>query len=49
MFRLQVYFQRRWRWGTVEYTSLEEANDRVQELAKVGIKARVKNNAELFN
>lgn len=49
MYRLQVFFQKRWRWGTVEYTSLEKANDRVQELTKVGIKARVKKNAELFS
>ncbi len=49
MFRLQVWYKKSWRWGIVEYDSIETANDRVAELKKLGIKARVRDNAELFN
>ena len=49
MFRLQVWFDRHWKWGLNEYNSIEEATARVQELKKVGIKARVKPVSELFN
>lgn len=49
MFRLQVKFCGRWKWGIREYATLDAANDRVNELAKVGIIARVKLAAELFN
>ena len=49
MFRLQVKYEKSWRWGIKEYATKEEAEKRVAELAKVGIVARVKTNAELFN
>lgn len=49
MFRLQVWYKKAWKWGIVEYDSLEAANKRVAELKRIGIKARVRNNAELFN
>lgn len=48
MYRLQVKFRGSWTWGIVQYDTIKEANDRVAELAKVGIKARVKTNAEMF-
>lgn len=49
MFRLQVWYKRHWVWGIVEYDNIENADKRVAELKKVGIKARVRNNSELFN
>ena len=49
MFRLQVKCQGRWRWGIVQYDNLTAANERVAELGKVGIKARVRKNEEFFN
>lgn len=49
MFRLQVWYNRHWKWGVVEYDSLEAAGKRVAELHKVGIKARIRKNSELFN
>ena len=48
-FRLQVWFERHWRWGIVEYPSYEEAEKRVARLAEVGIKARIRKNFELFD
>ena len=47
MFRLQIRFGNRWKWGVKDY-SLEQAHKRVEELKAVGIKARVKPVAELF-
>ncbi len=49
MFRLQVRFRNEWRWGIVEYATEEEAKERVETLKRVGIKARVRKNEELFN
>jgi len=49
MYRLQVWYKNHWKWGIAEYDTLDAANARVGELAKVGIKARVKNRSELFN
>ena len=49
VYRLQVLFKGRWKWGIVEYDTFEDANTRVEELAKVKIKARVRKNFELFN
>ena len=49
MFRLQVWYNRDWKWGIVEYDSIERATQRVAELKRVGIKARVRSNSELFN
>jgi hypothetical protein len=48
MFTIQVWFQRHWKWGVRQYSTLEEANARVQELAKVGIKSRVRLTSELY-
>lgn len=49
MYRLQVKFNGRWKWGIQEYTTLEAAAKRVSDLKMVGITARVKLAAELFN
>ena len=49
MYRLQVKVNKNWRWGLVEYASLEQAQARVEELKAVGITARVRENKELFN
>ncbi len=49
MYRLQVKFKGEWRWGLNDYNSEAEANARVAELAKVGIKSRVRKAAELFS
>ena len=39
----------RWKQGIWEYATLDVENNRVHELAKVGITTRVKLTAELFN
>lgn len=49
MYRLQVKFNGRCKWGIQEYETLEAAAERVADLKKVGITARVKLAAELFN
>lgn len=49
MFRLQVWFDKHWKWGICSYDSEAEALQRVSDLKAVGIKARVKPSAELFN
>lgn len=49
MYRLQVKFNGRWKWGIQEYATLEAAAERAAELMKVGITARVKSSADLFN
>lgn len=49
MYTLQVKLQKQWRWGIVQYDTLEAAKRRVQELAKVGIKSRIKLTAELYS
>lgn len=49
MYRLVVWFNKHWKTGINEYVTLEEANARVKELAKVGIKAKVKTTKELFS
>lgn len=48
MYRLQVNYCGVWKWGIRDYSTLDAAKKRVKELAKVGIKARVKLAAELF-
>lgn len=48
MYRLQVMYYGVWKWGIREYDTMDAAKARVIELAKVGIKARVKLTAELF-
>lgn len=47
MYRLQVWFDRHWKWGLNDYT-LEQAQRRVEELKAKGIKARVKPIEELL-
>lgn len=49
MYRLQVKYCGEWKWGIRDYNTLDAAKNRVKELAKVGIKARIKLAAELFN
>jgi len=49
MYRLQVEYYGEWRWGIRDYDTLDAAESRIKELAKVGIRARVKLTAELFN
>lgn len=39
--RLQVLMNRKWTTGIRTYNSYEEAERRIEELAKVGIKARI--------
>lgn len=41
MLRLQVLMKRTWTTGIRTYNSYEEAERRIEELAKVGIKARI--------
>ena len=48
MFRIQVRYNGRWKWGVNDYQTLEAAEKRIAELKKVGIKARIKPAAELF-
>ena len=48
MYRLQVKCQGRWRWGIVQYDTIDEATNRVAELGRVGIVARIRRNEELF-
>ena len=48
MFRLQVMYDSRWRWGVRDYGTEQEAMERVEHLARCGIKARVKPIAELL-
>jgi len=49
MYRLQVKYKGKWKWGLVQYDTIEAAKGRVAELKKVGINARVRLNEELFN
>ena len=49
MYRLQIWKYRTWIWGIVDYDSLEKAENRVKQLEKVRIKARVKKSEELFS
>lgn len=49
MFRLQIMYGKTWKWGVRTYNSLEEATARVETLASVGIKARVRYEKALAN
>ena len=42
--RLEVKYGRRWKLGLNIYENEEKANKRIEELQKVGIKARIKLN-----
>lgn len=48
MFILQVKYRSQWKWGRNTYETQEAATARVEELAKVGIKARVRLASELY-
>ena len=48
MYILQVKYKRSWKWGINTYNTIEEANNRVEELAKAGIKSRVRLASELY-
>ena len=48
MYILQLKDRRVWRWGIQRYNTKEEAQRRVQELAKVGIRARIRLAAEVY-
>ena len=49
MFRLQVLFNGNWKWGLNSYNSYDQATLRLEKLKKVGIKARVRPESELYN
>ena len=49
MYILQVYFERRWKYGVNRYPTAEVAYERVAALAKAGIKARVRPASELYS
>lgn len=38
-----------WTWGRNKYDSYQDAKDRVQQLKAAGIKARIRENSELYN
>ena len=42
--RLEVKYGRKWKLGLNIYENKEKANERIEELRRVGIKARVKLN-----
>ena len=42
MYRLEVKCGGKWRWGIRTYETLADAENRVKELSRVGIRARVK-------
>ena len=48
MYTLQVKCEGRWRWSIHTYETLDAAHRRVNELARVGIKSRVKLASELY-
>lgn len=49
MYKLQVWFKRHWKWSVKEYSTIEEAEARIEELRRIGIKARVRLSADLYN
>ena len=42
MFTLQVKYNGRWKWSIRTYQTMEDAKRRIAELARVGIKSRVR-------
>ena len=42
MYRLEVKCSGKWRWGVRMYETLADAEKRIKELARIGIKARIK-------
>ena len=49
MYRLQVWFKRHRKWSIKEYSTIEEAEARIEELRRIGVKARVRLSADLYN
>lgn len=49
MFRLQVKIKGKWVWGINDYDTEEQAMERLMKLRAVGVQARIKPSAELFN
>lgn len=49
MYTLQIKCECRWRWSIHTYETLDAARHRVNELARVGIKSRVKLASELYS
>lgn len=48
MYKLQVWFKRHWKWSVKEYSTIEEAEARIEELRRIGIKARVRLSSEQY-
>lgn len=48
IYRIQVWDNLAWKWGINDYT-WAEATQRLHQLKTVGIKARIRLRAELFN
>ena len=49
MYRLKVWQSGRWKWGRKFYDSIEAAENRVKELKKVGIRAKIARVEDLYN
>ena len=49
MYRLQVLCNGAWKWGICDYDTLDAANNRIMELAEVGIKAKIGLTTDLLN
>lgn len=47
IYRMQIFHERRWKWGLNDYT-IERAQARLDELKKVGIKARVRPASDFY-
>jgi len=47
IYRLQIFHERRWKWGLNDYT-IERANERLAVLKEHGIKARVRPASEFY-
>lgn len=45
---LKVKDRRVWRWGIVRYSTIEEAQNRVNELGRIGIRARIHPASDLY-
>lgn len=45
---LKLKDRRVWRWGIVRYSSLEEAQNRVNELGRIGIRAKIYPESDLY-
>ena len=45
-YTLEIWYIDHWKEGIKFYDTLEEANKRIEDLAKIGIKARLNNRKE---